>query len=199
MLLYNESINRVLKDKVGHKKQEWPEFNCKLQDLVKDQEEEYNKAVCGCGEYELHEDYKNLQVSQVDWTRMTPEQRKQKMGKVMKQATNDSALQDETNNGTKQISVPWNCSNITHLQASRIADLEWKKAEYILNTPNFVIKAAGNSCARQVDSVSNEATTSKTVTPPHFVYSKKSGSVMEVNCDCPIYRSTPNNYYVSMH
>jgi len=48
----NESINRVLKEKVGYKKQEWPEFNSKMLELVKEQQEEYSKAVCGCGEYE---------------------------------------------------------------------------------------------------------------------------------------------------
>lgn len=36
----NESINRVLKDKVSYKKQEWPEFNLKMFELVKEQEEE---------------------------------------------------------------------------------------------------------------------------------------------------------------
>ncbi len=191
----NESINRVLKDYVGHKKQEWPEFHCKLHDLVREQEEESKKAVCGCGEYELHDDYKNLEVSHIEWTRMTPEQRNLKVSKMMKQGlkattAHDPAMPTETNSGTKQISVLWNCSNITHLQPCRIADL-WKKAEDILNTPNFVIQAAGNPGARQVASVSN-ATTSNIAIPPHFVYSKRFGSVMEVHCDCPIYRSTPN-------
>lgn len=49
----NESINRVLKDQVHYKKQEWPQFNSKMFDLVKDQQEEFKKAVCGNGEYEL--------------------------------------------------------------------------------------------------------------------------------------------------
>ncbi len=47
----NESINRVLKEKVS-------------------------EAVCGWGEYELCDDYKHLEVPYTEWVRMTPEQRK---------------------------------------------------------------------------------------------------------------------------
>lgn len=59
----NESINRVLKSKVCHKKQEWPAFNSKMSELVTDQHEEFSKAVCGCGEYELCSEYKHLEVA----------------------------------------------------------------------------------------------------------------------------------------
>ena len=47
----NESINRLLKEKVSFKKQEWPEFNTKMFQLVSKQHEEFCKAICGCGEY----------------------------------------------------------------------------------------------------------------------------------------------------
>ena len=56
----NESINRVLKEKVSFKKQEWPEFNLKMLEL--EQQDEYSKAVCVCGEYELCDEYKHLEV-----------------------------------------------------------------------------------------------------------------------------------------
>ena len=70
----NESINCLLTEKVHYKKQEWPSFNSKMQQLVAEQQQEYSKAVCCCGEYELHSDYKHLEASQSDWSRMTPEQ-----------------------------------------------------------------------------------------------------------------------------
>ena len=60
----NESINKLLKEKVSYKQQEWPVFNQKMFELVNDQQEEFSKAVCGCGEYTFTDDYKFVQVSQ---------------------------------------------------------------------------------------------------------------------------------------
>ena len=85
----NESINRVLKEKVCYKKQEWRTFNSKMLQLVLDQQQEYCKAICGCGEFELHEDYKHLTVSHSDWSQMTAEQRKMKIDKLLKQSIKD--------------------------------------------------------------------------------------------------------------
>ena len=41
----NESINKLLKEKVHYKRQEWPTFNSKMQQLVAEQQVEYSKAV----------------------------------------------------------------------------------------------------------------------------------------------------------
>lgn len=185
----NESINRVLKGKVCYKKQEWPEFNNIMFQVVKDQQEEFSKAVCGCGEYELIDDYKSLEVPHTEWIRMTPEQRKVKVEKVMKHALEklpvlQSGPSTHSSTSNSKLSIHWKDAQITHLQLSRVADL-WKKAEEILNTPNFVVIAAGNTQARQVASVTG--CTSKGVSPPHFVYAKKlGGASIQVHCDCPI-------------
>ena len=189
----NESINRVLKEKVGYKKQEWPEFNSKMLELVKEQQEEYSKAVCGCGEYELCDDYKHLEVPYTEWVQMTPEQRKVKIEKVMKHGLKDSSLFipcQKSSSRTPGLSVEWSSAHITHLQPNRVADM-WRKAEEILSSPNLVVPAAGNASARQVASTSG-GTSGKSVTPPHFVYTKKSPSGVEVRCDCPVFHSTPN-------
>ena len=162
-------------------------------ELVKEQQEEYTKAVCGCGEYEFCDEYKNLEVQYTEWVRMTSEQCKAKIEKVMKQGLKDSSLSTlfkKWSNPTTRLSVEWSCAHITHLQPNRVADI-WKKAESILSSPNFVVPAAGNACARQVASISGD-NCRKGVTPPHFVYSKKSASGVEVHCDCPVFRSTPN-------
>ena len=144
----NESINRVLKEKVSFKKQEWPEFNLKMLEL--EQQDEYSKAVCGCGEYELCDEYKHLEVDYTEWVWMMPEQRKAKIEKVMKQGLKDSSLPtpcEKSSNPTTRLSVEWDCAQITHLQPNRVADI-WKKAEGILSSPNFVVSAAGNASAR---------------------------------------------------
>ena len=152
-----ESINRVLKEKVSFKKQEWPKFNLKMLELVKEQQDEYSKAVCGCGEYELCDEYKHLEVDHTEWVWMTPEQRKAKI-KVMKQGLKNSSLStrcEKSSNPTTRLSVEWNCAQITHLQPNRVEDI-WKKGESILSSPNFVAPAAGNASARQVASISGE-------------------------------------------
>lgn len=122
---------------------------------------------------------------------MTPEH-ETKISQVMKQglkAPSTSVIHDKTCQPTSKLSVEWSSARITHLQPSRVADL-WRKAEEILSTPDFIVTAAGNPSARQVASVSG-ATSSKGVIPPPFVYSKKSGTGVEVHCDCPVFRSTP--------
>ena len=188
----NESINRLLKEKVHYKKQEWPSFNSKMQQLVAEQQQEYSKAVCCCGEYELHSDYKHLEASQSDWSRMTPEQRKAKVEKLLKQSAKDSnsvtcSKDHSFHSVPTTLSIDWTKANISYLQPSRVEDL-WTKAAKLLGTPGFVVSAAGNTSARQVASMS----ATDTSTPPHFVYAKKSrGCGTEVHCDCPVYSSTP--------
>ncbi len=59
----NESINRLLKEKICYKQQEWPSFNLQMYELVNEQQEEFSKAVCGCGEYKLVDDYKFLIIN----------------------------------------------------------------------------------------------------------------------------------------
>lgn len=197
----NESINSLLKHKIQYKKQEWPQFNSKMYDLVMEQQEEFKKAICGSGEYELCDEYKDFEVPHSQWLKMTPEQREVKIDRVMKvrkltnasgdcSSSSTSFSVEEEGKALKKLSVDWNCAHITHIQPDRVAKI-WEKAEEILNTPGLVLPAAGNSSARQVASV-GEGASSKSVVPPHFVYSKKSGQAIEVHCDCPMYRSTPN-------
>lgn len=66
----------------------------------------------------------------------------------------------------------------------------WKKAEEILSTPGLILPAAGNKLARQV--ANTDGCSSKSIAPPHFVFSKKLGATVQVHCDCAIYKSTPN-------
>ena len=190
----NESINRVLKEKVCYKKQEWPTFNNKMLQLVLEQQEEYSKAICKCGEYELHENYKHLEISQTDWLRMNPEQRKVKIDKLFKQNIKDDVsiliCEDHSLEAVTTLSTDWSKANITYLQPSGVEEL-WSKAAKLLSTPGFVVPAAGNDCARQVASMSATASCDGLM-PPHFVHAKKSGGHdTEVCCDCPVYSSTP--------
>ena len=125
---------------------------------------------------------------------MNPEQRKAKIDKLLKQSIKDDVSvpihEDYPSEAVTTLSVDWTKANITHLQPSRVEEL-WNKAAKLLNTPGFIVHAAGNPSARQVTSVSAAASCDSSV-PPHFVYAKKSGGDgTEVHCDCPVYSSTP--------
>ena len=190
----NESINRVLKEKMCYKKQEWPTFNSKMLELVLEQQGEYTKVICKCGEYELHENYEHLEISQTDWSQMNQEQRKAIIDKLFKQKIKDDvsvlSCENHSSEAFTTLSIDWTKANITYLQPSQVEEL-WSKAAKLLNTPGFVVCAARNDCARQVASVSATASCDGSI-PPHFVYAKKTaGYGTEVRCDCPVYSSTP--------
>lgn len=106
--------------------------------------------------------------------------------------SSSSPTVEERAKPVKKLSLEWKSAHISHIQSDRVARI-WDKAEEILNTPGMVLPAAGNASARQVASL-GEGVSSRSVVPPHFVYSKKSGRgpLMEVHCDCAMYRSTPN-------
>lgn len=115
----NESINRVLKEKVCFKKQEWPEFNTKMFELVSEQYEEFSKVVCGCGEYRLADDYHSLEVPHAEWVQMTPEQRKKQIDKVVKYEVNECSppvSHSSSSECVAKLSIAWNDAHITHLQ-----------------------------------------------------------------------------------
>ena len=69
------SINRVIKQKIGYKSSEWPEF-CRLaKELIEDQQSVLEKAVIGVGEYRFCEEFKHLEIPLGKWSSMTKMQR----------------------------------------------------------------------------------------------------------------------------
>ena len=77
----NESINAAIKEKVNYNKSEWPQFNAKLNELVDSQMQEAEKAIIGCGEYRIRDEYKHLMVPVEKWNRLSEEQRKRAIQK----------------------------------------------------------------------------------------------------------------------
>jgi len=63
-----------LKEKVGYKKQD-------IARVQLEQQEEYSRAVCGCDEYELFDEYKHLEDDYTERLQMTPEKHKPKIEK----------------------------------------------------------------------------------------------------------------------
>ena len=79
----SESLN-VLKRKVNFKRSEWPQFNNVLFDLIREQQEEFEKAVFSQGEYKMVDEYQDLQVTHLNWIQMNSAQRKSKIEKAQK-------------------------------------------------------------------------------------------------------------------
>ena len=62
----NEAMNRVIKEKSQWKKQQWPEFNEMMKELVGHQERDAEKAVPHGREYTLKTQFTALEVLQTD-------------------------------------------------------------------------------------------------------------------------------------
>ncbi len=72
----SESLNNVIKQHVHYKSSEWPEFNRSLKRLIDGKREEVIRALSGRGQYRLQQRYSHLQVDELKWQRMRPDQRK---------------------------------------------------------------------------------------------------------------------------
>ena len=71
----SESINAMLKDCVGFKKQNWAVFNSTIKTAVNKQQQEFEKEIVGLGQYCLQKQYSFLSVPADKWFRMTTDQR----------------------------------------------------------------------------------------------------------------------------
>lgn len=79
----SESVNVVLKSKVNYKS-ELPVFIDKLKAVIKEQDEEVERAVIGRGKYQFFSAYKHLERDEQEWfLRMSVEQQKAHLKKVM--------------------------------------------------------------------------------------------------------------------
>lgn len=194
----NESLNNLLKRKVDFKRSEWPQFNRILQGAVKEQQDEFEKAIFGMGEYELVDEFKYLEVPHDKWIQMNVEQRKQKIQKACSAKVQDStgvllalsSTENAESSSHKCLSVSIDDAKIGHVSQERIKGM-WDKAEQLLNTEGFILPAAGAAnTARQVASLTGQKSGKFEI--PHNVCAHKHPEGMEVKCDCPVYQSAPN-------
>ena len=65
----------MLKGCLGYKKHQWALFNSKIKDMVKQQQQEMEKAIIGYGQYQLRPQFSSLAVTDDKCFRMTQEQR----------------------------------------------------------------------------------------------------------------------------
>jgi len=86
----SESINALLKECTGYKKQQWATFNDKMKEAVKQQQREVEKAIIGYGEYKLLPQYSSLSVTVEKWFHLTTEQRQRFINKFNSATVNQS-------------------------------------------------------------------------------------------------------------
>ena len=77
-------------------------------ELVSEQYEEFCKAVCGCGEYRLDDDYRVLEAPHAEWVLMTPEQRKKQINKVVKCKVKSLMSHSSSLESVTKLSIAWN-------------------------------------------------------------------------------------------
>ena len=71
----SKSINAILKECVGYKKQKWAIFNEIIKQAVENQQCEFEKSLVGLGQYSLQNQYSFLSVQEDKWFKMTTNQR----------------------------------------------------------------------------------------------------------------------------
>jgi len=75
----SKSINALLKECTGYKKQQWALFNDKIKDAVQQQQSEMEKAMIGYG---LRPQYSSLTIPVEKWFRMSTEQQQRSINKL---------------------------------------------------------------------------------------------------------------------
>lgn len=143
----SESANFLLKHKVDYKRNELPVFLDKLQELIKEQEREFEKAIIGRGKYELRTQYRSWHIPESKWFAMNSKQREMHLKKFAGASLNDipecdagihigrdasisSTLSVQLDTFADQVRVPRNC-------------LEgiWNKAAEIPEASDSIVKA----------------------------------------------------------
>ena len=195
----SESLNKVIKQHVKYKASQWPKFNDSLRTLVSAKQEEVIRAISGRGQYRLRNQYAHLQVSQLEWQRKRPDQRKKLIRQLdqcsllNEQVSIPSVSQQSTSNtqsdeGCSQpaaedspsLSISHVDSGITNLHHSVLKPM-WEKAIKLLTTQRGLQPAASSDASAW----SVQLFTSAVL---HFVTSKADGQYM---CDaqCPQWAS----------
>ena len=194
----SESINAILKECVGYKKQKWAIFNEIIKKAVENQQREFEKSLVGLGQYSLQNQYSFLSVQEDKWFKMTTNQRlyhikkfneckvrvtadaNERVGKAIVPSTNitDGAFELDTDR----------CLSISHEMAlsacvpETVAEGIWRKATSLVFDVDAIVRAPG--CGPK-----DKMVKSKSGVVPHLVTSKKE---YEYACDekCPQFKSS---------
>lgn len=187
-----ESVNNNIKDWVGRNESlSLATVNGKIEEYVKNQQQEFSMVVYSNGPYELSNSHGYLRVSRHVWNGMPTDERRESINrfwssplvnrvskcqdiepeKITEPISSESILH-------KPLSVSHNDAKLT-LSTELKAEI-WEKAYRLLKIPGSVVKTPGYD-ALMVQHCSDSHTQT-----PHLVTSFKSGKFV---CDCCPYKS----------
>ena len=184
----SESINAMLKRKVLYKKSELPSFVTHLKQLIDEQERELERAVIGRRKYQFVEAYRSLEIKEVDWFRMTQQQRQKHMQKIAsiqlpftgEIPSDNVCLERESCTATQLPIQPEDFQSGLKIPLATVQGI-WKKAEDLLREPGSISSAPGyGTRCKMVLSRSGKR--------PHLVTCGKGG---KFSCDgeCPNWKA----------
>ena len=171
----NESVNSTVKKWQNFERKSWSEFIEKFAKLVQAQLVEAQKAIYGSGEFELHEDFKHLQIEPGKWLRMSSTAR---MGALSKAGF--VSIEDSEACSLKDMSTSILDVGIVSIPTSTLQAIE-DKAKQLLSENSAIVPAPGSPGAFMVKSVGGER--------PHFV-TVKTGGVVNCDSSCPQWRGS---------
>ena len=169
----NECMNNVAKSHTDYHKCSWVQLANNMYTLITDQLKEIEKAVIGMGEFQFKLAYKSLEISSNQWFKMSCEQRKKHLKRVIEIPCSAFELDQapETDSNVRNLSIPPERCGITSISAE-VLESTWKKAEKLLNTAGSICKAPGMPDAMCVASSSGDK--------PHVVSKTSKGNL---TCD----------------
>ena len=140
--------------------------------LIIDQLKEIEKAVIGMGEYQFKLAYKSLEISSNQWFKMSCEQRKKHLKRVIEMPCTAFELDTDQTSGAdsniRHLTIPPERCGIANISAE-VLESTWKKAERLLNTTGSICKAPGMPDAMCVASDAGDK--------PHVVSKTKKGNL----------------------
>lgn len=178
----NESINKKLKEKVDYKESQLGEFCSNMFSLVDGQNKDVEKSLIGAGPYELRPEYKEFEICQTDWFKLSSTTRQNHVKTFRKAALKPSIFSfgGSTSSNTSstnriRLSIQLEDTNLSR----NIFEPVWEKAESLLEDAANIVNAPG---------IDNNAwmVVSKSGKSPHYVEMYKNG---KIECPCSGFNS----------
>lgn len=177
----NESINKKLKEKVDYKESQLGEFCSKLFSLVDSQNKDVEKSLIGVGPYELRPEYKQFEICQTDWFKLSNSTRQSHLKNFLKaplkpsrQRFDNEGASTSSTNKCQSLSINFEETGLSENVYKHV----WEKAVEILDKDSNIVHAPGENTAMLVISKSKKM--------PHYVEIFKSG---KIECPCDGYKA----------
>ena len=138
----SEAVNALLKSKLNYKRSELSEFVKKMAEFVKEQKEEFERAVIDCGKFKLSDRYKQMAVTQGRWCQMSVESRTAHLNSFHKFSFVRSSEKASVSNHIV-LSVSANEAALSSLVPLSLYEGIWTKAAQLLQSKGSIAPAPG--------------------------------------------------------